>query len=289
VDELSIGEFSQRSHLSVKALRLYDEIGVLLPARVDRASGYRFYDTTQLKNARLISMLRQLGFPLSDIKEMLRYDPVEMSRRIAQQWQHTEAEHDKRRELAHLLINQLSGKKTNMLEVSTREIPERTLLCLKRTVDPQSAWKLGKEFIAIMHERPLPKMEGRESAAFSIYWSEVSADSDGPVEWCKPIPKDQADRLAPQYPELHLRTEPAHREAFVPITAGSEDSGVSVQLASEALRAWAAEQFLKSERLIISPEELGARITYGWAEPRTETGGPNCDFAIAFALANESS
>jgi len=54
VQEISIGEFSRRSHLSVKALRLYDEIGVLLPARVDKDSGYRYYDAAQFERHELL-------------------------------------------------------------------------------------------------------------------------------------------------------------------------------------------------------------------------------------------
>jgi DNA-binding transcriptional MerR regulator len=49
VKEISIGEFARRSRLSLKALRLYDERGVLVPARVDQGSGYRYYDTAQLE------------------------------------------------------------------------------------------------------------------------------------------------------------------------------------------------------------------------------------------------
>ena len=60
MEEVSIGEFARRSRLSVKALRLYDELGVLVPARVDEASGYRYYDVAQLEAARLVAMLRQL-------------------------------------------------------------------------------------------------------------------------------------------------------------------------------------------------------------------------------------
>jgi hypothetical protein len=74
---------------------------------------------------------------------------------------------------------------------------------------------LGKEFIAVLRERPLPKMEGREGAMFTIYWGKVSADSDGPVEMCKPVPESDAKALASHYPELNLRIEPAHREAYV--------------------------------------------------------------------------
>ncbi len=43
-----IGEFSKLAQVTVKALRLYDERGLLVPARVDRSSGYRFYSAAQL-------------------------------------------------------------------------------------------------------------------------------------------------------------------------------------------------------------------------------------------------
>ena len=68
--EISIGEFARRSRLSLKALRLYDERGVLVPSRVDQASGYRYYDTAQLDQARLVVMLRQLQLPLAAVKEL---------------------------------------------------------------------------------------------------------------------------------------------------------------------------------------------------------------------------
>ena len=82
MEEVSIGEFARRSRLSVKALRLYDELGVLIPARVDRDSGYRYYDDAQLETARLVAMLRQLEFPLASIKELLARDPTDAAERI---------------------------------------------------------------------------------------------------------------------------------------------------------------------------------------------------------------
>jgi hypothetical protein len=163
------------------------------------------------------------------------------------------------------------------------------VLSLKRNVDEQGAWALGKEFIAILRERPLPKMEGREGAMFTIYWGEVSADSDGPVEWCKPVPEAKAQALASHYPELSLRTEPAHREAYVALPndalpAGpGGNPGVQWQLASEALEAWAGEHGIGPESLALKPEDLGMRITYFAIEPVTETSAPYCDFAVPFA------
>ena len=53
-------------------------------------------------------------------------------------------------ELADYLVNRLSGKRSVIYDVTTREIPERSLLCLKRNVDEQGAWVPGKEFIAIL-------------------------------------------------------------------------------------------------------------------------------------------
>ena len=175
-----------------------------------------------------------------------------------------------------------------MYEVATREIPERSVLCLKRNVDEQGAWALGKEFIAILRERPLPKMNGREGAMFSIYWGEVSADSDGPVEWCKPIPESGAQTLLSHYPELSLRTDPAHREAYVALpndalSAGpGGNPGVQWQLASEALGGWAEEHGISPEERDLKAADLGIRITYFAIGPVTATSAPYCDFVVPF-------
>ncbi len=282
LSEVSIGEFARRSRLSIKALRLYDELGVLIPARVDQVSGYRYYEEAQLERARLVAMLRQLDLPLTAIRDLLASDPAEAAQRVAAYWRQAEAAHDARRELAEYLVNRLSGKRPAMFEVATREMPARSLLCLKRNVDEAGAWALGKEFVAILRERPLPRLPGREGAMFTIYWSEVSADSDGPVEMCKPVPEAAATTLASHYPELLLRIEPAHREAFVALPAGTPGNA-GVQLASEALEAWASQHGLDPKRLAIKPEDLGVRITYLVSDPVTEASVPDCDFAVPFA------
>jgi hypothetical protein len=172
-----------------------------------------------------------------------------------------------------------------MYEVATREMPERNLLCVKRNVDEQGQWVFGKEFIAILRERPLPKIEGREGAAFCIQWGWVSDDSDGPVEWCKPVPQAEAHVLAEHYPELTLRTEPAHREAFAALPVGPDGtSAVHLQLAMESLQAWEQEQEHEGERLALTPEDLGLRITYLATGPVTDPV-PDCDLAVPFAVA----
>src|SRR4051794_39092213 len=76
-DLMPIGEFSERSGLSAKRLRTYAAAGLLVPAAVDSASGYRYYAPGQLRDARLIDALRGAGVPLADVATVLREPTVE--------------------------------------------------------------------------------------------------------------------------------------------------------------------------------------------------------------------
>jgi DNA-binding transcriptional MerR regulator len=68
---LAIGDFSQMTHLSVKALRHYHEIGLLEPAAVDGETGYRSYDPSQIATAQVIRRFRDLGMPLDQVKAVI--------------------------------------------------------------------------------------------------------------------------------------------------------------------------------------------------------------------------
>ncbi len=66
-----IGEFSKLSQVPVKTLRYYDEIGLLSPARVDSATGYRFYSLDQLPRLNWLLALKDLGFTLEQVRELM--------------------------------------------------------------------------------------------------------------------------------------------------------------------------------------------------------------------------
>jgi DNA-binding transcriptional MerR regulator len=68
---LNIGDFSRMTHLSVKALRHYHDVGILEPAVIDPHSGYRSYHTGQVTPAQVIRRLRDLGMPLDSIRAVL--------------------------------------------------------------------------------------------------------------------------------------------------------------------------------------------------------------------------
>lgn len=71
-DELmTIGQFANLSGLSIHALRHYDDVGLLAPARIDPASGYRRYRRDQLGRARLIRALRWTDLPIEEIRQVI--------------------------------------------------------------------------------------------------------------------------------------------------------------------------------------------------------------------------
>jgi DNA-binding transcriptional MerR regulator len=71
---MPIGRFARLTGLSVKALRHYDELGLLRPASVDPSSGYRSYTTAQVERAETIRLLRRLELPLDEIAALLEAD-----------------------------------------------------------------------------------------------------------------------------------------------------------------------------------------------------------------------
>src|ERR1700735_3987605 len=80
---MTSGAFARASGLSRKALRLYEELGLLRPIRVDQASQYRLYAPAQLEQARLVAWLRRLGMPLAAIRSMSTMPSEQASREPA--------------------------------------------------------------------------------------------------------------------------------------------------------------------------------------------------------------
>lgn len=71
---MRIGEIAAFFNVSVKAMRLYEKMGILKPVKVDEQTGYRYYHADQVKQLDALLELRELGFSLSEIKELLEND-----------------------------------------------------------------------------------------------------------------------------------------------------------------------------------------------------------------------
>jgi DNA-binding transcriptional MerR regulator len=134
---MPIGRFARSCRLSVKALRHYDELGLLSPARVDPQSGYRYYAREQARDVVMIGMLRSLDLPLAVIRRALGADAGELSAIVDAEAARVEAE-VAARQRALLSLRQIA--RTGSLApyaVEVHEHPEREVARLSGVTDAE--------------------------------------------------------------------------------------------------------------------------------------------------------
>jgi DNA-binding transcriptional MerR regulator len=215
---LPIGAFARRSRLSLKALRLYDRLGLLVPARVDRDSGYRYYSTDQVERAQLIGLLRRLEMPLQRIATVLDLPAPAAVAEIGRFWAETEASVEVKRRLVAYLERHLEGRGEPMYEVMQREMPAQRVLSRQRALTVEHLPAFIEQAYRQLTEHARSSGASVAGSLFVIYHGEVNQDSDGPVEVCLPV-----EGAVEPTEEIGLRIEPAHREAFVTITRQQTD------------------------------------------------------------------
>jgi len=131
---IKIGDFSKLAHVSIKTLHHYDDIGLLKPTQIDRYSGYRYYTLQQLVTLNSILALKDLGFALEQIAQllqddisaaemrgMLRMKKVELAARLE----------DEQARLARVeqRLRQLENKaQTGSVEIAIKQVPAQTAL-----------------------------------------------------------------------------------------------------------------------------------------------------------------
>lgn len=145
---LTIGEFARASRLSAKALRLYDELGLLRPAVVDPSNGYRRYAPEQLEQARLVAWLRRIGMPLAEIRTVVELPAAQAANTVERYWRQVEADTDAKRELAAALVEYLSGKDTAMSATLAVKYAFRTDRGLVRKANQDFAYA-GDQLLAV--------------------------------------------------------------------------------------------------------------------------------------------
>jgi len=210
---MTTGEFSRRSQLSIKALRLYDRLGLLRPAAVDDRNGYRGYDESQLFTARLIGLLRSLDMPLQEVGQVVAAEGARSAELIEAYWASQERRFVAQRQIAATLMPGVAASDRPIAELTVHErwVPEQLVLTEQRHVHlGQLTWT--REATARLMARA-DRCGGVAGSRLVVFHGLVSADSDGPVEVCVPVgrlPDDQA--------ELAWRVEPAHHEAFIRVS-----------------------------------------------------------------------
>lgn len=141
---LKIGEFSSLSQISITTLRHYDELGLLKPACVDAETGYRYYSVSQLPRLHRILALKDLGFPLERVSdvldEVLNADTVKgmlLLRRIELE-QHVREETERLGRLKALLhLIEKEGQMTS--EVVLKEIGPQWIVSMRERIQAYRA------------------------------------------------------------------------------------------------------------------------------------------------------
>jgi len=214
---LSIGEFAATTRLSIKALRHYDEHGLLTPAHVDPASGYRYYRRNQRNRAILIGDLRRVNVPLALIVRIL--DGEDALATFQEWWIAEEERHVARRGLGHYIKARLRREGQPPMDIKTRTVPERKLAVIsKELFQPQ----LTEFIMGAFHElfswaernpglRALDTTP--EDPTYVIFHGPVTPDASALVEVCIVI-----DGPAEPEGRIVLKREPAHEEAYTTLT-----------------------------------------------------------------------
>ncbi|MEW6030168.1 MAG: MerR family transcriptional regulator [Chloroflexota bacterium] len=187
---IRIGDFSKLSRVSVKALRYYDEMGLLKPVEVDRFTGYRFYEISQLTVLHRILALKELGFSLEEIGRLLDDGLSVEQMRGMLKLRETEARQRVQEEAERLRrVEAWLGQIEQENEMSKYDVLIKNVEAVKvasvRDVVPTppeqgGLWRELEGYLAMNRVRA-------SGACFTLYHDEEYKERDWDLEVCEPI------------------------------------------------------------------------------------------------------
>ena len=184
---LKIGIFSKLTRISVRMLRYYDEMGLLVPAQVDDFTGYRYYSESQLMDAERINALREMGFGVGAVGEILSayHDPAALTQflRIRREELRGELRAVERRLLLLESTLERVGKdgKTMEYSVTLKEIPSRKIASLRGVIPDYS--REGDLWRQLMEETASQRLQFADpSYSIAIFHDSEYKERDVDVE-----------------------------------------------------------------------------------------------------------
>ncbi|HAN21517.1 MAG: MerR family transcriptional regulator [Clostridiales bacterium GWF2_36_10] len=142
---LKIGDFSKLTRMSIRMLRHYDELNVLKPISVDDFTGYRYYSVEQLSLAGRITMLKNMGFSLTAIPEIIKQygDATTLKQylqiKCAEVKEQAQAAADRLLLLETTIIRLGKDYNTMKYDVNVKEIPQRSVASLREIISNYEA------------------------------------------------------------------------------------------------------------------------------------------------------
>ncbi len=188
---LKIGDFSKLSRISIRMLRHYDEIGLLTPASIDPFTGYRYYQEDQLPIAGRIAALRDMGFGLAAVGEILQCyedrEKLDGHLRVMQAELSALSEETERRlRLLDSARKRLRKDDTMNYNVTLKTLPARYAACVRMTLP--SYEQEGMLWSALMSETaPLHVQDGDPCYCSVVFHDGEYKESDVDVEAQKTV------------------------------------------------------------------------------------------------------
>lgn len=185
---ISIGRFSQITRLSIKALRLYAEEGLLTPAFVDPDSGYRYYSWAQAQVAVRIRFLRNLSMPLDTIRSILQANDTEGVQHLLRYYEAQVAERVERDQKTLILLQRLLLKQEGIMAYpfEIKEVPAQPIVSIRMHTPPttfeQSIPAAIKELLSYAQRLDI---HCQELAPLII--DHAYTEEDAEVEVCIPV------------------------------------------------------------------------------------------------------
>lgn len=187
---LSIGAFANLTRLSIKALRLYDQLGLLQPHHVDRQSGYRYYDADQLPRARMIRNLREMDMPLATIRQVLAAlaDSPELAEVLVQDYLDLrEKQMEQIRAQVQAFTFFLQKEIPMRYEVKVKTIPTQQVLSLTHHIKVDKLDQTIVQSLDTLNGLVKAHNARATDAPFGIFHGPINMQEDGPIEICLPV------------------------------------------------------------------------------------------------------
>ena len=203
-----IGLFAQMNRITVKALRFYEEQGLLLPARIDEESGYRYYTMSQMEILHRILALKEAGFTIEDMKH-LDASGDERSFLLRKKNAILEKIAQLTLQLSRIDGYLMAGGNSLAAPVMVKTIPETVCAVMRRRIDSYDAlFDIMPELGGYMEEAgcvcALPEY------CFTQYLEPGFQEAQILVEVCEAVTEKKADRGS-----LRFRTIPETRAACI--------------------------------------------------------------------------
>lgn len=254
-----IGEFSHLVRVSPRMLRHYEKCGLFGPVRIDEESGYRLYSAAQIPQMAKITRLRDLGFVIEEMREILPQleDPQYLQKVLQAKMETVSSvirnEQDKLARLQQWSLAVRKEYKIMVYDVELKKLPPVKVISLRGTIPHYNQegllWERLSRYVG---ERQIPC----EGGGYSTYFDEEYQEENPEVEIAMPVPalgNDDGEFIYREYPEIPL--------AAAVRFSGPFDGGYDA--ASEKLAAWMETNgyefagYLRGQ-VLVDPDEVSS-------------------------------